>query len=320
MDRKLLAYVQLTLAMTIVGSSVVVGKIVIAGFPVFLASGLRFAIASFILVFLLYKTEGGFAPLKRRDFFILFAQAFTGVFLFSIFLLYGLKHTSAISAGIITSTTPALIGAISFFILRERLSYDKFTGIGFVVAGIIFINMVGIASTGELDFESITGNLMVFGAVIGEALFTIFRKVLSKSVSALKTATLVSVFGFLMFLPFSLYEVKDFSFSGIPISEWGSIFYYGIVVTVIGFVLWFQGVEKVSGNTVAVFTGIMPISAIVLSCIILDEPILKPHILGVLFVLIGIYLSERNQNISKRDCPPKQSEVHFDFRKKSTER
>ena len=36
------AYVELTLAMSIVGSSVVVGKLIVASFPVFLASALRF--------------------------------------------------------------------------------------------------------------------------------------------------------------------------------------------------------------------------------------------------------------------------------------
>lgn len=42
------------------------------------------------------------------------------VFLFNIFLLYGVKSTGAVESGIITSTTPAMVGIISFLFLKER--------------------------------------------------------------------------------------------------------------------------------------------------------------------------------------------------------
>ncbi len=41
MNKKLVAYLELTTAMVIFGSSVVVGKLIVAHFPIFLANGLR---------------------------------------------------------------------------------------------------------------------------------------------------------------------------------------------------------------------------------------------------------------------------------------
>lgn len=87
-----------------------VGKLMIASFPVSLASGLRFAIASAILLPLLIKLEQGLPHIRKKDLLILFLQAFTGVFLFSLFLLYGLKLTSAAEGGIIMSMTPTVTG------------------------------------------------------------------------------------------------------------------------------------------------------------------------------------------------------------------
>ncbi len=66
------------------------------------------------------------------------------------------------------------------------------------------------------------------------------------------------------------------------------IIYYGVVITAVAFILWFQGVTQVSGSTAAIFTGVAPISAVVLSYVILQEPFQWAHVWGGLCVLVGI--------------------------------
>lgn len=294
MDRNLTAYIQLALAMVIVGGSVVAGKLVIASFPVFLASGLRFGLGCLILVPLLLKVEGGFQSIGKRDGLVLFLQALTGVFLFSIFLLYGLKFTSAVVGGIITSTSPAMIGLISFLFLKERLTLNKAMGIAFSLGGVLVINLLRTGSDAGSGSLPWLGNLLIFGAVIGEALFVLFPKVLSNSVSSLATATWVNVLGLVMFLPFSLYEARHFDFLAVTPNAWLPILYNGIFLTVIAFLLWFQGVIKVPASTAAVFASVMPVSAILLSYLVLHEPFSWLHIVGVLCVLLGIGFIARN--------------------------
>ena len=116
-----------------------------------------------------------------------------------------------------------------------------------------------------------------------EALFTIFGKVLSDRLSALAIATFVSVFGFVMFLPFAVYEALWFDFSQPTATDWMYIVYYGAVVTVIGFVLRYYGVSKVPASTSAVFTGVIAVSALFLSYLFLKEAFQWGHLLGVLF-------------------------------------
>ena len=53
--------------MAIVGSSIVVGKVAVARLPVFLLSGLRFAVASAILVTLVLLVHAGFAAPMGPD-------------------------------------------------------------------------------------------------------------------------------------------------------------------------------------------------------------------------------------------------------------
>ncbi|WP_263600709.1 DMT family transporter [Bacillus norwichensis] len=132
--------------------------------------------------------------------------------------------------------------------------------------------------------------MLIIGAVIGEALFIIFGKSISKRVTPLTISTMVSIFGAILFLPLAIYIATSFPFTEASIKDWGMILYFGIVVTVIAFILMYQGIEKVPASTAGVLTGVLPISAVLLSSIILKENLLWIHIVGMALVLLAIYL------------------------------
>jgi drug/metabolite transporter (DMT)-like permease len=289
-NNRYLAYIKLTLAMAIVGSSVVVSKLVVASFPVFLASALRFGLASIILLPLSFWREKRLPLITRRDWMLIFLQTFCGVFLFSVFLLYGLKLTSAAESGIITSSTPAILGLISFVFLKDRLTLKKGLGIVMTLCGVLAINLIGMVPGEGRGVNPWLGNLLVFGAVIGEALFSTFRKLISPRISSLAITTLMSVIGFILFLPFALPEAIAFNFLRTTPVDWSLVLYCGIVVTVIAYLLWFSGLAEVSASTAAVFTGVWPVSAVVLSYLVLKEPYSPSHLLGIICVLGGISL------------------------------
>jgi drug/metabolite transporter (DMT)-like permease len=70
--------------------------------------------------------------------------------------------------------------------------------------------------------------------------------------------------------------------------------YYG-VGTVGAYVLWYQGVSKVPASTAGVFAGILPVSTVVLSNIVLKEPVLWSYWVGIVCVVLAIVLIARLQ-------------------------
>lgn len=286
------AYLAMTIAMMTVGSSFVVGKWIVNSMPVFLASGIRYGLASIVLLLLLFYKEKSFPKINKKDVFWLFLQSFTGVFGFSVCMLYGLKYTSAMESGIITSTGPMVIALISFLFLKEHLSSRHWLGVFLAVCGITAIQLLN-GGSGEVTpgVPTWIGSMLIFGAVIGESLFTIFGKVLSERLSALAIATFVTVFGFVMFLPFAIYEAITFDFTQPSMLAWMSIVYYALIVTVVGFVLWYYGVSKVPASTSGVFTAIISVSSLLLSSLFLNEELQWGHVVGVLFVLFGIFIT-----------------------------
>lgn len=157
--------------MAIVGSSVVVGKLVVAKLPIFLIGGLRFALASLILIALVLVRERGMPALSRRDAGVLLLQAFTGIFAFNVLLLYGLTFTSAAESGIVTSSTPAVTAALAILLLREPWSARQAVGIGLAVLGLAALNLGAAGEAGDRGPRPLLGNLLVLGAVVGEGCF-----------------------------------------------------------------------------------------------------------------------------------------------------
>lgn len=291
MKFKLKAYLELTLAMIIAGSSVVVSKLLVEAFPVFLASECSLIIALIILIPLTYVSEGKFPKIDKKTIYILLFQSITGVFLFRILLFFGLKSTSAIESGLITSASPAMVAVLAYFILKERLYVNRVIGIIFVVTGILIVNIYNSSTLQFSNPNSLQGNALIFLAIICEALFSVLSKKNSSPISPIYRTTIITIFSAFCFVPFSIYDIYNFNFSHLNNTAYFSILYYGIFVSVISYILWFQGISKVPANNAAVFTGIMPISSILLSSIILNESILPIHIISVIFIILGIYLS-----------------------------
>lgn len=283
------AYLQLALAMSLVGTNIAVGKIIVKEVPVFLFSEMRFFIASFFLIPLLFCGRQEKIQLQKNGWGFLFLQSFFGVFLFSILMLYGVKFTSATSAGIITSTIPAAIAILSYFLLQEKPSIMQCISVCFAVLGISIISFQG----DSMEKDGMLGNILIIGAVISEALFTIYAKKLSGILTPLQMAVGVNSFGIILFFPFAIIEGLTFDFNSINVSMWLIIAYYSITASVLSFILWYCGVEKVNANVAGLFTGFMPIAATFVSVICLKEDFGLVHLVGMVCVLSAIYLGTK---------------------------
>jgi drug/metabolite transporter (DMT)-like permease len=293
------AYIAMSVAMTTVGSSIVVSTWVVEVFPIYLASLLRFGLASILLILILMMKEG-FPKLGIKEFLLLLLQALTGIFLFNICLLVGLKMTSAVESGIITSTTPIAIALLSLIFFREKMTTRSWIGVVMAVIGIATIQLLD--TVGESDQGrgiTLLGYALLCIAVIGEALFTLIGKRLTGTMSPLAITTYVTIWGFILFLPMGMVQAISFDFRGPSYIDWLSIAYLAIVVTVIGFMLWYYGISTVSTGTSASFTGIIAVSSLLLSNLFLHEPMGWNHIGGMIIVIGAVLFTAQSEKHSK---------------------
>lgn len=284
----LVGHAQVALAMAIVGSSIAVGKIISAEMPVFLASFLRFAVASLFILPLNHVMAGRLQLPTRRESMLLGMQALFGVFLFSVCLIMGLKRTSAVNAGVILGMLPAVTALLSVLILRERLNLRYLIGIGFSVFGAVLLE----SRSGQLSGldAGVIGMLLILGAVACEALFGVIGKLSGVTLPAITITTWITLIGVALFAPFAAFEAWHFDFGAVSLKTWLLLLYYAVVVTVIGFSLFYLGLSKVSAAAAGVHMAWAPLSAMLIAVVFLGEPFGLPDLLSAASVLAAVII------------------------------
>lgn len=282
MSKQLQGYLCLSLAMVLVGSTVVASKVIASGLPPFTATALRFAIALPLFLFLMRVTATPWPRLARGDWGVLLLQAGAGSVGYTTLLISGLKLTPAADAGIIIGTLPAVSAAIAILVLGERPHRFVILAIALAAAGVLAIVLQPAAG----DAHSLVGSALIFGAVVCEGLFILVGKRVEAELPPLTLSTLMATLGGAIATPFAVAEFSSAAAASTP--ALAAVIYYALVPTVGGFLLWYAGLAKVSGTEASVFTALAPVSAVLLAASILGEPIAANQMVGIACVLIAV--------------------------------
>jgi drug/metabolite transporter (DMT)-like permease len=227
---------------------------------------------------------------------MIFLLGLTGIFGYGVFFLIGMQFTTAAQGAIIAGVNPATVSLFAHVVHGERLS-EKWKYSGFVLSftGIIFV--VGVQSLLDFQMEYLIGNLIIFCAMLTWGLYSaIGKKAMNQMTPIEATASGVMV-GAILFGIGACFE----SFWTLPImldpTFWIQAIFLGVFVTFIGFLFYFQGIEKLGATRTAVFINLVPVFGTLFSVLFLAELIYWTFIVGLALVISGITII----NFPKRD-------------------
>jgi drug/metabolite transporter (DMT)-like permease len=276
------------LAMVTVGSTVVASAVIGDSMPPFAAAALRFGVALPVLVvMMLVRREARPRP-DRHDTVLLVIQGAAGSAGYTALLVVGTGLTSASEAGIILGCLPAVAGVIAFVALRERLAAATIAAIALSTLGVAITSFGAMGTAGSL-----AGNALILAAVVCEGVFLLANRLLHAPVSPLALATTMCAFGLVLSLPVALGEVLRGEVQPESSAIVAAV-YYGLVPTVAGFWMWYSGSAGARASDASVMTGVAPISAVILSVVVLGERLSAAHIVGLVAVLAAIVVVARS--------------------------
>lgn len=289
--------------MLLVGSNVGIGKSIVSFVPVPLFALLRFVVALAVLWPLLRAAK--MRRVKRGEWINLFLQALFGTFGFTLLMLGGVHRTSAVAAGVITSTIPAIVALFSWLFLRERPDSRAFVSIALAIAGIAVVNFAHPDNPVGSDSapQSLAGNLMVLGAVCCESLYVILSRRLTQTLEAIDICAYTHLFGLLLMLPVGLPDALSFDYSSVPPGIWGLSLWYALSASVFSFWLWMKGIRHVAGSVAGVFTAVLPVAAAIYGIAFLGERPTPAHGIALACVIGGIALA----SLKTKRVPPVSS-------------
>lgn len=176
-------------------------------------------------------------------------------------------------------------GAVLF--LGDRLGIWRSVAVVLGVSGVVLVNLGADTTEGGGD-RILLGSALVFGAVLCEAAYSLMGKRLTVDLDPLMIVTSAATLALVLFVPLAVWDAVRFDWTSPTTGQWLGVLWWGAGTMALGSWLWFRGMSKVEAGTAAPFMAVMPVSALVLSYVLLGESFQWVHLIGMLLVLGGL--------------------------------
>ena len=288
-----LAYLLLFLTTLFWSGNFIVGKAAsLYEIPPFSLNFYRWLFAWLILFPFTYKEI-----IKKKDyvlsnivFFIILG--ITSITIFNSIVYYSLNFTQVISGVLMISTIPVMIIFISSLLKIEKTNIFQIIGVVLSLTGVVFIvTKADIEILKTLNFNK--GDVTMVIAMFSWASYSALLKKKKYELSQISLLEVVITFGLVFLIPIYFIEMS----MGYLI-KLGKPFYLTLTYVVLfpglcSFFFWIKGISIIGANRSGIFLHLMPIFGAVMAMIIFDEKFMFYHLLGAIFILMGIILSNK---------------------------
>ncbi len=288
------AYLSLTTAAVVWGGSVVAQKVALGPFSPIEVSVLR-GFGALLILIPLWVWREGLVSFSARD-IGLFAVLGVAVLANHLLMLFGLQYIGAGAAGVIIGASPAITAFLSSLIIQDLPFRRVWIGCAVSFIGVLLVSW----ANGQ---ESMGGNPLLGGgfillSLVSWALYTIGSRRVMERFSSLTVNWTTLLISILIQTPFLLMNQQSLSsgINAVPLSGWVALFYVIVFATALGQQAWLFGVEGVGPSRAGIFVNLIPVSALVLSFIVLGEVIHVWDLVGICCILSGVWLVNRQSS------------------------
>jgi len=290
------AHLALLLVNVLFGASYILAKGVMPDYltpTVFILFRVVGATFLFWLILIFTKIE----TIKRKDLPLFIACGFFGVAANQLFFFHGLNLSSSLNSGIIMAMNPIMVVILSFFILKERITFLRIIGIAIGALGMILLTFKGAASNGD----SLVGDLFLILNAFCYAFYLVIAKPLMQKYNLMTVITWVFTFGlvFVLLFPATIPEFMNTDFSSFTTSVILKISYVVIGVTFLTYLLTMYSLKYLSPTVSSSYIYTQPIVVILFAFLFAalhwsDDytgTITAQKILYMLLIFAGVYMA-----------------------------
>lgn len=205
-----------------------------------------------------------------------------------ILLFEAYRHTTIAIATLCYYMAPIFVIIMSRILLKEKLTVKKLCCTAAALTGMVFVSGVMTGGFAAVNWHGVAFGI---GAAIFYASVILINKFL-KDISSYDSTTVQLGTASLVLLPYVLITEN----TAIAAAETMAIVFIiiiGVVHTGIAYWMYFSSIQKISGQTIAIYSYIDPAFAILLSMFLLDEPMNAWGIAGAVLILGSALISGR---------------------------
>ncbi|HTG00648.1 MAG TPA: DMT family transporter [Nitrospirota bacterium] len=257
---------------------------------------LAFTLVRFTLagVFLLAVMRVGNTPfaIDRKDRFSVAMLGLTGIALYNIFFMYGLRFTSASNSALLISLSPLAGALFQSAAGKEKITIRMCAGLCLATAGVVMI-IRSHHHAFTLSSASIKGDLLTLCATFAWALYTIRAKPLLGKYPSLTITAYSMLGGSIMLLPAGMPELINQRWSAVSTASWTALAFSVFIAGGLAYVFWYDGVKRIGVTRTMAYHYLMPFAAVLFSALALKENVTPLQIAGGAAILTGVYLVQK---------------------------
>jgi drug/metabolite transporter (DMT)-like permease len=215
---------------------------------------------------------------------MLLMGAFNNAIPFCLFAWSQTRITSGLAA-IFNATAPLFTVLAAHFLTKdERLTPRKIAGVICGISGVIFIISPDVL-TGPRG--SIAGQLACIIAAICYSLAGIYARRF-KEIPSMVLAGVQAAIAALMVLPVALIVEQPWRLAPPGARTWAALLALGLLSTALAYAIYFRLLARVGATNTIIVTFLIPVSALLLGTLLLNEPLKFRQLEGMACIFLGL--------------------------------
>ena len=273
-------------AASIWGGMYVVSKVVLEIIPPFTLVSLRLLLGIFTLTIVLVLR--GFPEISRNHLLQVVGVGFVGYGISLSLQFLGTKLSTAANGSLVTSATPAFVLLFAWLMLNEKITTRRLAALLLATIGVI---AVIDPRSAQLNPELFFGNILLFGAAVTWALYSVLVRKMTQSLDVLPFS-LVAFFGGLpVTIPAAAWELNTTAVGEINLGVVGGVLFLGVISTALAMILWNTAFAVLDASAASLTFFAQPVVGTFLGWLFLGERITPLFILGGILIGIGLVIS-----------------------------
>ena len=220
--------------------------------------------------------------------------AVTGVVINQLMFVKGLSLTTSIHASLLSLGTPIFITFIAAWVLKERLSIPKISGLVLGVSGAaVLILMKDNSHTGS---NLLWGDIMILLNAISYAFYMVLVRPLMQTYSPIHIIRWIFTFGFVIMLPFALPTFLQTPWQTFETSHWIVLALICIGATFVAYLFNIYGISVIGASATGSYIYTQPVFAAIVAIVLMGEHLNLYKIISAVLIFSGVYLVNWKRN------------------------
>ena len=227
---------------------------------------------------------------------LLFFLGFTSVGLFNSFTYLSLIYTQVINSSLFNTAIPAIIILLCFLFKIEKTNKFQISGLIISACGILaIITKLKLDILLSLNFNK--GDLIMIGAVVTWGVYSTLLKKKKFTLPLLTLVHVICTFGLICVFPQFLYELSNGHVINFDINLAYALIFLAIFPSIGSYYCWAGAVSIIGANRAGIFLSLIPLFSTIMAIAFFNEKFQFFHLIGAILIIIGLYLSNReNKN------------------------